>query len=183
MIQNQELHIFEESHHLFWGLAILVCTAIGTYLLSGTFLSMDWDFFKLRQLAAILLFIISFYGIFWISDPLFHFSLHFEERILVIEIQKGELPVDTIRIPVDEIEALKFAPHFQRSKNEALFDFSPSYHLLYRKKNSDRFEKLLGVQSSSITLKVDDIADIMRFITERNPDIKIPREQASYFNL
>lgn len=183
MIKTQELHVFEESNHLFWGLAILVCTAIGTYLLSGTFLTMDWNFFKLRQVAAILLFIISFYGIFRISEPLYHFTLHFEDRILVIEIQKGELAVDTIRIPVDEIETLKFAPHFQREKDEALFDFSPSYHLLYRKDEKEGFEKLLGVQASSITLKVNDIADIMRFITERNPDIEIPREQASYFNL
>lgn len=181
-MQN-ELHVFEESTHLFWGLVILVCTAGGTYLLAGSFTSPGWGPFHLEQLFALGLFVLSFRGIIKLSEPLYHFILYFEDELLVIDIKKGDIQTETLRIPVREIEILKFDPHYPRSSDEALFDFSTSYHLLYRKRGAATFEKLLGAQSASITLKVNDIADIMRFITEHNPDITIPHEQATYFNL
>jgi hypothetical protein len=179
----RELHVFEKSTHLFWGLAILVCTAGGTYLLAGSFISMNWNLFKLDQLLALGLFVISFTGIIKLSEPLYHFILYMDDNLLVIDIKKGEMQADTIKIPVNDIKAMKFAPHYPRSSDEALFDFSTSYHLLYQKRGFSKFQKLLGTQSASITLKVNDIADIMRFITEHNPDITIPDEQAAYFNL
>lgn len=180
---ERELHVFEEGSSVFWGLIILVCTACGTYLLAGSFVTMDFDFFKLDQLLALGLFLISFRGIFKLSDPLYHFIFYFEDDILVVRIKKGELDIDTIRIPVDEIEGLKFAPHFPRSSNEALFDFSTTYHLMCKRKGHPEYKKLLDLESSSITLKVDDIAKIMRFISNRNRNIVIPQEQAAYFNL
>lgn len=180
---HNELHIFEKSTHLFWGLVILVCTAGGTYLLAGSFVSMDFDLFKLDQLFALILFAISFWGIIQLSEPLFHFILYFKGDTLIIDIKKGNIETDTLRIPANDIEALRFAPHHPRSSDEALFDFSTSYHLLYRTTKNTEFKKLLGVQSTSITLKVDDIAKIMQFISEHNPEISIPHEQASYFNL
>lgn len=180
---HDELHVFEKSTHLFWGLAILVCTAGGTYLLAGSFVSMNFDPFKLDQLLALGLFIISFTGIIKLSEPLYHLTLYFDEDRLMIDIQKGDVKTDTIQIPVKQIEELKFAPHNPRSSDEALFDFATNYHLLYRTRNHSDFKKLLGLESASITLKVDDIADIMRFIRQRNPDVIIPSQQASYFNL
>lgn len=180
---QKELHVFEESAHLFWGLVILVCTAAGTYLLTGSFVSMGLDPFKLDQLIALGMFALSFWGIIKLAKPLYHFILHFENDIMVIDIKKGDLHTETIQIPVKDITDLKFAPHHPRSSDEALFDFSTDYHLLYKERGSSNFEKLLGDQSASITLKVDDIANIMRFIKKRNPEISVPREQAGYFNL
>lgn len=182
-MRHKELHVFEESNHLFWGLIILVATALGTYLLAGSFVTMDWYPFNVRQLLSLGLFVISFVGIIKLSEPLYHFILYFEDNILLIDIKKGDLRTDTLKIPVDHIEHLKFAPHNPRDADEALFDFSTNYHLLYKEKEDTSFYKLLGDQSASITLKVDDIADIMRFISNRNPGIQIPREQAAYFNL
>lgn len=179
----RKLHVIEKNTHLFWGLVILVCTAVGTYLLAGSFVTMDWNFFRPDQFFALVLFAISFWGIIKLSDPLYHFILYVDHEQLVIDVKKGEIQTDTIKIPVNDIRTLKFAPHHPRSSDEALFDFSTSYHLLYQKHGAARFQKLLGTQSASITLKVDDIADIMRFITEHNPDILIPDEQAAYFNL
>jgi hypothetical protein len=54
---------------------------------------------------------------------------------------------------------------------------------MYQTHGDDSFKKLLDIESGTITLKVDDIANIMRFITKRNREINIPREQAEYFNL
>lgn len=179
----KELHIFEKGTHLFWGLVILVCTAVGTYLLAGSFVSMDLDPFKLDQLFALGLFALSFWGIIQLSEPLYHFILYSEDDVLVIDIKKGDIHTDSLRIPFNEIRKIKFAPHHPRSSDEALFDFSTNYHLLYQKSGSTDFEKLLDVQSASITLKVDDIAKIMRFISKHNPDVTIPQEQAAYFNL
>lgn len=180
---HEELHVFEKSTNLFWGLTILICTAGGTYLLAGSFVSMNWDPFKLDQLLALGLFIISFTGIIKLSEPLYHFILYYDEGFLTIEIKKGEVHTDTIRIPVEDIQELKFAPHDPRSADEALFDFSTNYHLLYKKKHQSAYNKLLGLESASITLKVDDIAKIMRFIKQHNSKVLIPREQATYFNL
>lgn len=180
---HKELHIIEESTHLFWGLVIFICTAVGTYLLAGSFIFIEWNIFNLNQVAALLLFLISFRGIFVLSEPLFHFVLYFEDRTLVIDTKKGAINVDTLHIPVDNIEALKFSPHSPRKSYEAMFDFSTSYHLMYRTKEGVNYRKLIEVESGDITLKVDDIADIMRFIREQKPDIHIPREQANYFNL
>ncbi|MDZ7680593.1 MAG: hypothetical protein U5J63_02505 [Fodinibius sp.] len=60
---HDELHVFEKSANLFWGLVILVCTAGGTYLLAGTFVSMDWEPFRPDQLFALALFSLSFWGL------------------------------------------------------------------------------------------------------------------------
>lgn len=182
-MRHKELHVFEESNHLLWGLIILVATALGTYLLVGSFVTMDWYPFNIRQLLALGLFGISFAGIIKLSEPLYHFILYFEDDTLIIDIKKGDVKTDTLQIPADHIQHLKFAPHNPRDADEALFDFSTSYHLLYKKKDDASFYKLLGDQSAAITLKVDDIAKIMRFISNRNPNIKIPTQQATYFNL
>ncbi|WP_445664887.1 hypothetical protein [Fodinibius sp. AD559] len=182
-MRHKELHVFEESNHLLWGLIILVATALGTYLLVGSFVTMDWYPFNIRQLLALGLFGISFAGIIKLSEPLYHFILYIDDDTLIIDIKKGDVKTDTLQIPVDHIQHLQFAPHNPRNADEALFDFSTNYHLLYKKKDDTSFYKLLGDQSAAITLKVDDIADIMRFISNRNPNIQIPREQATYFNL
>lgn len=180
---NQELHIFEEETNLFWGLIILICTSVGTFLLAGSFTSMNWNLFSLNQFVALGLFLISFWGIFKLSEPLYHFIFNFKDDVLVIKIKKGKLNIETLKIPVQEIEALKFSPHYPRSSNEALFDFSMNYYLMWKKQHETDYRKLLDLNSANFTLKVNDIADIMRFIRQRNPNISIPREQADYFNL
>lgn len=180
---QQELHIFEEETNLFWGLLILVCTATGTYLLAGTFISMNWNLLNTRQVIALLLFLISFWGIFRLSEPRYHFVFRFEDNRLVIEIHKGSMHVDSHSITAGEIESLKFAPDTPRSKKEALFDFSRTYHLMWRKKGEAVYQRILSLESSRFTLKVDDIAKIMRFIRNHVPDISIPSKQAAYFNL
>lgn len=180
---QKELHVFEESSYLFWGLAILVCTAVGTYLLAGSFVSMNFDPFKLEQLIALALFAVSFLGIIKLAAPRYHFILQLEDDELIINIKKGDLQTDILKIPVEEIAELKFASHYPRKSGEALFDFSTSYHLLYKKQGGSNYQKLLGDQTASITLRVDDVAKVMRFISERNPAVAIPEEQATYFNL
>lgn len=182
-MMQQELHILEEEANLFWGIAILVCTAGGTFLLAGTFISMNWNILNFRQFTAIILFFISFWGIFRLSEPRYHFIFRFDEDILVIDKYKGSIHFDSHRIAADNIEALKFAPDSPRSKNEALFDFSRTYHLMWKTKNNNRFQRMLSVESSRFTLKVDDIAKIMRFIRNRVPEVRIPSEQETYFNL
>ncbi|HEX6981406.1 MAG TPA: hypothetical protein VF181_01490 [Balneolaceae bacterium] len=178
----QKLHIFEEETNLFWGLIILICASAGTFILSDSFIS-EWSLLNADQLSALALFLISFLGIYKLSEPLYHFIFFFENDILIIKIKKGELDVDSFSIPVRDIEALKFSPHYPCSSNEALFDFSMNYHLMWRKKNEPDYRKLLDLESANFTLKVNDIADIMRFILQQNPNVSIPKAQADYFNL
>lgn len=180
---HRELHVFEKNNHLVWGLIIFVCSSAGTYLMANSAFFMDWSLFSAKHIGALILLGISFRGIFILSDPLYHFVLYFENRTLVIEINKGEIKQKTQRISVDDFESLKFTPHTPRKSGEAMFDFATSYHLLYRQKGETEYRRLLETESDSITLKVDDLATIMRFIKDRNSEIYIPDEQARYFNL
>lgn len=180
---QQELHIFEEETNLLWGLIILVCTAGGTFMLAGTFISMNWNMLNFHQFVALLLFLISFWGIFRLSEPRYHFVFYFDEDTLVIDTHKGSGKVGSHRIAADEIDAIRFQPDAPRSKNEALFDFSRTYHLMWRKKDEISFEKMISVETSRFTLKVDDIAKIMRFIRYHVSTVQIPQKQESYFNL
>lgn len=177
----QELHILEEETNLFWGLIILVCTASGTYVLAGAFA--DWNLFGFDQMLALGLFLISFWGIFKLSEPLYLFIFTFERDDLLIEIKKGEIEIDRFKINVHDIKEMRYSSHFPRSSGEALFDFSTSYHLLWRKHGEQDFQKMLNLKNDHFTLKVEDIAKIMRFIKRKNSEIIIPEEQAAFFNL
>ncbi len=180
---EQKVHIYEEETNLFWGLIILVSTVTGTYVLAGAFTSSQWSNLEFRQLLALFLFIISFIGIFKLAEPLYHFIFNIEDQRLVIEAMKGEQQVKTIIIALNEIDSLKFSPDQPRSRGEALFDFAKNYHLMWRKKGQGRYRKLLDVENASFVLKVDDIADIIRFIRRHRQDVHVPRGQAEFFGL
>jgi hypothetical protein len=179
---DHELHIFEEETNLFWGLIILICASAGTFILSGSFIS-EWSLLTVDQLAAFALFLISFWGIYKLSQPLYHFIFFFEADHLIIKIKKGGVDLGSLKILVDDIEALKFSSHYPRSTNEALFDFSTSYHLMWRKKDDPGFRKMLDLESANFTLKAEDVAKIIRFIRHRNPNVSVPKGQADYFHL
>lgn len=177
------MHIYEEETNLFWGLIIIVSTVMATYVLYGSFTSSSWSNIEFSQLLALFLFIISFIGIFKLAEPLYHFVFFVEENRLIVEAMKGEQQVKNFSIVLDDIESLKFSPDTPRSENEALFDFAKSYHLMWRKRGEGGYRKLLDIEDASFVLKVDDIADIIRFIRRHRQDIYVPREQAEYFGL
>lgn len=176
---QQELHIIEEDNNLIWGLIILIFSALGTYLLDGAFVNI----FSAQQITAFISFLISFIGLFKLTEDKYHLALRFEGNILNIEISKGRHTIDNLKIDGSDIAALEFRPERSRSSGEARFDYSRSYHLMWRKANEVSYQKLLALNSTDITLQVDDIADIMRYIKKRVPEADIPIEQASFFNL
>lgn len=179
----KKLHIYEEATNLFWGLIIVVSTTLATYLLANAFISGNWSLSSLNQIVALLLFTLSFVGILKISEPLYHFTFTVETRQLVIHSQKGEQHVHTDKIPLDQIEALKFSPYLPRSKGEALFDFSTNYQVMISKKTGSEYVPLIDLQDAAFTLKVDDIIKIIRFVKNHQPAVHVPREQAEFFNL
>lgn len=184
MPESEKLHIYEEATTLFWGLIIVVATAAATYLLADSLMSAGWSISGFKQIIVLVLFSISFVGIFKISDPLLHFTLYIKDETLHIEVEKGEKQVKTISIPLRNIEALKFQPHQPRAKHEALYDFSTGYHLMWRAKAETDYQKLIKLDASySFTLKVEDITKIIRFIRRFNPEIYVPKEQAQFFDL
>lgn len=178
-----KIHIYEEQTKLLWGLITLVSTIIATYILAGTFTAPSWSNLELSQLLSLGLFIISFIGIFKLAEPLYHFILHTDKKVLTIEAMKGDKKIKTIQIYLEEMEGLKFKPDEPRSQNEALFDFAKDYHIMWRKKGHSEYQKLLDIEENDFVLKVDDIAKIMQFISEHNSEIYIPGEQSSYFGI
>ena len=183
MSSSKKLRIYEEATNLFWGLIVVVTTASATYILANTFVSSGWQISGVKQVIVLLLFTVSFIGIFKISDPLLHFVIYIENRVLTIEVFKGDDQFKTIEVPLNNIETLKFSPHYSRSSGEALFDFSTSYHLMWRPVDGNNYAKLIDLEDISFTLKVEDIAKIIRLIREHNPNIGVPAEQREFFGI
>lgn len=168
---------------MYWGLVVIATTASATYILGNAFATSGWQISGFKQLIVLLLFTISFLGIFKISDPLLHFIIFVQDGILNLKVLKGENHIKTIEIQISDIEALKFAPHTPRSKGEAMFDFSTSYHLMWKSSTGNTYKKLIELESVSFTLKVEDITKIIRHIRKHNRDIYVPDDQARFFGL
>lgn len=179
-IMHSTLTIYEEETNLLWGLAVVVAAAFATYLLGDAFLQESLLVIGFRQLLALTLFVLAFVGILKITDPLYRFELQIEGEQLVIEAYKGEELEKTLFYDLHELEELRFAPKTPTSKDDALFDFSPNYFLIYRSSTDNRYRKLIDLGNVSFTLKVPDIARIIRFIRRHNPSIHIPGEQEAF---
>lgn len=180
---SEKIHIYEEATNLFWGLITLVSTTLATYILANSLVTDGWSFTSLNQIFALLLFSLSFVGILKISDPLYHFIFSVEKQVLYIEIKKGEQHIDTSEIPLSDISSLKFSPFTPRSSKEALFDFSANYQLMWKARDESEYAQLIDLGDVSFTLKVEDIAKVIRFIRKHDTDIHVPAEQGKYFGI
>lgn len=179
---QDKLTIYEEDTNLIWGLVVIVASALATYLLGDAFVDESLFVLGFRQLTALFLFTLSFVGILKITDPLYRFDLIIEGEMLTIEVYKGEEHVKDIYYNMNEFDELRFSPGTPANTDEALFDFSPSYHLVFRSRITGRIQKLIDLGKVSFTLKVPDIADIIRFLRKHNPSIDVPDDQAAHIS-
>lgn len=183
-MKTKEINIDEENTNLIWGLVAIVAIAGATYMLTNAFMAGSWELATYTQLISLALFILGFYGIIRISTPLFHFVLRVTDDQLKIEIwQEGDQPVDVQLIPLQQIKELRIAPHTPRAANDALFDFSSSYYLLYRLTSTASFKRLIDLEGKAFTLKVEDIKKIINFISGHNPAIDVPDNDAVFVEL
>ena len=180
-LNSSEIHIDEENTNLIWGLVAVVTIAAATYMLTNAFMAGSWTHASYVQVISAILFSVGIYGVIRISTPLYHFVLRAEETNLKIEIwQDGETPIDVQAIPLPEIQELHIAPRTPRTSDDALFDFSTSYYLLYRLKSANSFNRLIDLEGKSFALKVEDIQRIMQFLHRHQPTITIPAEDAVF---
>lgn len=180
-MKSDKIHIDEENTQLIWGLVSVVSIAAATYMLTNAFMAGSWTLASYTQIISLLLFTLGFYGIIRISTPLYHFVLSISESTLQIEIwQESEQPIDIKTVQLNAIEELRIAPHTPRSPNEALFDFTTSYYLLYKTKDNDNFKRLISLEGESFTLKVDDIKKVMGFLVSHHPAIHVPEENVFF---
>lgn len=176
------LTIYEEETNLLWGLAVVVASALATYLLGDAFVQESLLVIGFRQLLALSLFVLAFVGILKITDPLYRFDLRVDGEQLVIDAYKGEELEKTLTYDLHELAELRFAPKTPTSRGDALFDFSPTYFLIYRSAADNKYRKLIDLGNVSFTLKVPDIARIIRYIRQHSPSIRIPDEQEAFLN-
>lgn len=175
VLASRKIHIYEENTQILWGVLVIVCLAMATWLLANAFMSGSWRGAGYTQLGSLLLFTISFYGIIRITTPLLHFILAVSGNILTIETwREGSRPMNVQKIDLLSVAELRIAPHTARGQNEAFFDFSPDYHLFYRNRDEAHFRNLIDLEAESFTLKVEDLREIISFIRSHNPDIHIP---------
>lgn len=183
-MKSDKIHIEEENTQLIWGLVSVVSIATATYMLTNAFMAGSWELASYTQIISLLFFTLGFYGIIRISTPLYHFVLSIKESTLVIEIwQESEQPIDIKTVQLDSIEELRIAPHAPRSPNEALFDFSTSYYLLYQTKGDANFNRLISLEGESFTLKVDDIRTVVEFLVSHHSEIHVPESDTIFMNI
>ncbi|MFH5831117.1 hypothetical protein ACG2F4_10680 [Halalkalibaculum sp. DA3122] len=179
---SSTLTIYEEDTNLLWGVLVVGTTALATYLLGDAFVDEALFIIGFRQLMSLVLFMIAFIGILKITDPLYRFELSAEGDMLTIETYKGEQPVKNFYYNMREFEELRFAPEDSELNDQALFNFSPTYHLIFKSHITGRFEKLIDLGDISFTLRVPDIARIIQFIRRQHADIRLPEEQEAFLN-
>lgn len=179
---SSTLTIYEEDTNLFWGVIVVAATALATYLLGDAFVDDALLIIGFRQLMSLVLFMIAFIGILRITDPLYRFELFAEGDMLTIETYKGDHPIKTFYYNMREFEELRFAPKNAELTDEALFNFSPTYHLIFKSHITGKFEKLIDLGDISFTLRVPDIAKIIQFIRRQNSSIRLPEEQEAFLN-
>lgn len=179
---HSELIIYEEETTLLWGLVVVVASAFATYLLGDAFVNEFLFIIGFRQLVALSLFILAFIGILKVTEPLYKFELSADGDRLVIKAYKGEDLEKTLTYRLNEIEELRFAPKTPASEGEALYDFSTNYYVVYRSRLDQNYHKLIDLGDVSFTLKVPDIAKIIRFIRRHDSSINIPAEQEPLFS-
>lgn len=103
--------------------------------------------------------------------------------VLHIEIWEGnDTKHGTKKVMIGEIAELKIMSHTPRKENEALFDFSTNYHLLYRNHREDVYSDLITLNDQSFTLKLKDIQKVIRFIKKYNGKIGVNDNQLIHRN-
>lgn len=181
-MKTDSIHIYEENTQIIWGLIAIVAIGIATYTLFNAFMAASWQWAGYKQLLSMGLFILGFYGIIKISTPLYHFVLNVNENMLTIEIwRESDEPLAVRSISLSGIKTLRIAPHSSRSTNEALYDFSTSYYLIYENEQGE-FQRLIYFDDKSFTLKVEDIIKIMRFLKQHRQEIAIPEQEALFMD-
>lgn len=182
-MNKEAIHIYEENINLFWGLMGLVSIAGGVYLLAGAFFGGDWRWIGAQQIISLGLFAIGFYAIVQLTRPLYHFILYFKDDNLFIEIlESDETKIGTQVIALADIEEVKVLAHDPRKENEALWDFSTNFHLLYCRHDEGVFREMLRVENQTFTLKIKDIQKIVDFITHQNPRLNISNDSLATIN-
>ncbi len=179
---HTRLTIYEEDTNLLWGVIVVGATALSTYMLGDAFVDEALWMIGFRQLMAMSLFVVAFIGILKITDPLYRFELYAKGDMLTIEAYKGDQQLKNFYYNIREFEELRFAPRNSEWTDEALFDFSPSYHLIFKSHITGRYEKLIDLGDVSFTLKVPDIAKIIQLIRRHNSSISLPEEQEAFLN-
>ena len=180
---DQPLVVYEEERNLLWGVVIIVSTAFGTYLLGDAFAQDTLFRPGLQQFTALLLFVIAFRGIVKVTEPLYRFEMTVDRGLLLIEAYKGDTHIKTMEYRLERFDSLFFRPRTPPGEDEALFDFTSNYYLVYRDSVTGQTNRLINLEGVSFTLKVEDIGEIIRFIVKHNPNIRTDEEQARYLNL
>lgn len=169
----ERIHIDEEKNTLVWGFITVVAIAIAGFLLINAFFVGGLTVVKL--VLFLVLISVAGFGIVRATSPVYHFELSIHDAALTIEISRSDEQIfDKQEIPLSNISELRIAPHTPRSQNEALFDFSTSYYLLYRDKRGDSYERLIYPDGKLFSFKVKDIRKIIGFLAAHNKDIHIP---------
>lgn len=174
------LTIYEEETNLFWGLIVIVATALSTFMLGDAFVDDALLVIGFRQLMSLMLIMMAFTGVLKITDPLYRFELTAEGDMLTIEAFKGEQEIKELNYNLREFDELRFAAKSEDWPDQALFDFSPSYHLMFKSRITGEYQKLIDLGDISFTLKVPDIAKIIQFIRKRNSTIRLPEHQEAF---
>jgi hypothetical protein len=177
-LQYEKIHIDEERNNLLWYLITIVAIALAAFLLIDAYLAVVVGIVFYKLAITLLLIGVAAYSVTQINKPVYHFDLSIDDSMLIIDVYKGDYePSDRQKLPLSEIGELRIAPHVPRKQNEALFDFTTNYYLLYRNNSARDYKRLIYPGRKFFTFKVEDIRKMIAFLSAHDETLLIPSDQ------
>ncbi len=174
----------EENHYRFvWVLVTVVSLATGVVLFDP--LQNSASLFEEYGLIILIsfLFTTGIWGIYKIIQPIYTVILHIDEPVLNVTIFYGDAPVNKYSLSLDRIHIVTFQHRTPPSSNEALYDFATDYLAVYRSDDENNFQPLIDIAPEKMALKINDIADIIRFLRKYRSSIQIPEDDRSILGI
>ncbi len=174
-MQYEKIHIDEERNNLLWYLITIVAIALAAFLLIDAYLAVVVGIVFYKLAITLLLIGTAAYSVTQINKPLYHFDLSIVDSILIIDVYEGDNETaNRQELSLSEIGELRIAPHIPRKQNDALFDFTTNYYLLYRNNPAENYKRLIYPGKKLFTFKVEDIRKMIGFLTTHDETLLIP---------
>lgn len=173
---EQQITVEENHYRFLWGLITFMCLLTGAVLFDP--LQNSGSEFEQYGLIVVIsmLFTSGIWGIYRTIQPIYTAELKIKGDQLTIDIYFGENQVKNYAIVLENIHSLTFHHRTPPGPDEALYDFSTDYIAVYRTADSERYRPLIDISPELMTMKIQDIADIISFIRKFNADVHIPAD-------
>jgi hypothetical protein len=175
----------EENHYRFvWGLITVLCLLVGSLLFNP--LQNSGSTFEQYGLVTVIsmLFTSGIWGIYRTLQPIYSAELKVvDTHHLNIKIYYGEDPIKQYTLDIRAIQSVTFRHRVPPGPGEALYDFSTDYLIVYQTGPDLPVQPLIDISPEYMTLKLQDIKEIIYYLKHYNPSIDVPTRDKKILGL